>query len=133
MSTARSSRKAFWADFNVASNDGFERFRGSYQRLLETTLEHRGVFATRFIIFCVLSLGLVFFLGQDFFPQVDAGLIRLHFRARSGLRVEETARLCDQVEKVLRDDDSQSTNWRRCSITSAFPTRASIFPIAARA
>jgi multidrug efflux pump subunit AcrB len=47
---------------------------------------------------------LVFFLGQDFFPQVDAGLIRLHFRARPGLRVEETARLCDEVERVLRSE-----------------------------
>jgi CzcA family heavy metal efflux pump len=83
---------------------GFERFRGSYQQLLETTLEHRGIFATGFIIFCVLSLGIVFFLGQDFFPPVDAGLIRMHFRARPGLRVEETARLCDEVEQVLRSD-----------------------------
>ena len=62
------------------------------------------MFAIAFVFFCVLSLGLVFFLGQDFFPQVDAGLIRLHFRARAGLRVEETARLCDEVEKVLRSD-----------------------------
>ncbi len=83
---------------------GFENFRSSYQQLLETTLEHRNLFAICFVVFCVLSLGLVFFLGQDFFPQVDAGLIRLHFRARSGLRVEETARLCDEVEQVLRDE-----------------------------
>jgi CzcA family heavy metal efflux pump len=83
---------------------GFENFRRSYQQLLETTLEHRRLFAVCFVIFCVLSLGLVFFLGQDFFPQVDAGLIRLHFRARPGLRVEETARLCDEVEQVLRSD-----------------------------
>ena len=62
------------------------------------------MFAVCFVIFCVLSLGLVFFLGQDFFPQVDAGLIRLHFRARPGLRVEETARLCDEVERVLRSE-----------------------------
>ena len=82
---------------------GFEKFRGAYQQLLETTLENRALFSVCFVIFCVLSLGLVFFLGQDFFPQVDAGLIRLHFRARPGLRVEETARLCDQVEEVLRD------------------------------
>ncbi len=72
--------------------------------MLETTLEHRGLFAICFVVFCVLSLGLVFFLGQDFFPQVDAGLIRLHFRARPGLRVEETARLCDEVEHVLRSE-----------------------------
>ena len=83
---------------------GFEKFRGTYQGLLETTLEHRQVFAICFVVFCVLSLGLVFFLGQDFFPQVDAGLIRLHFRARPGLRVEETARLCDEVEQVLRNE-----------------------------
>jgi CzcA family heavy metal efflux pump len=83
---------------------GFERFRVAYQQLLETTLENRQLFAICFVIFCVLSLGLVFFLGQDFFPQVDAGLIRLHLRGPSGLRVEETARLCDEVERVLRAD-----------------------------
>src|ERR1700678_2598699 len=83
---------------------GFEKFRGAYQQLLETTLEHRQLFSICFVVFCVLSLGLVFFLGQDFFPQVDAGLIRLHFRARPGLRVEETARLCDEVEQVLRSE-----------------------------
>jgi CzcA family heavy metal efflux pump len=80
----------------------FERFRCGYEQLLETTLEHRRLFAVGFAGFCVLSLGLVFFLGQDFFPSVDAGLIRLHVRARPGLRVEETARLCDEVEQTLR-------------------------------
>src|SRR6202453_4711932 len=83
---------------------GFRKFRGAYKKLLETTLEHRQLFSICFVVFCVLSLGLVFFLGQDFFPQVDAGLIRLHFRARPGLRVEETARLCDGVEQVLRSE-----------------------------
>jgi len=82
----------------------FERFRGSYRQLLDTTLEHRRLFSLCFAAFCFLSLGLVFFLGRDFFPQVDAGLIRLHVRARPGLRVEETARLCDDVERVLRSE-----------------------------
>jgi len=91
------------AKFQRRFERGFDKFRAGYQQLLETTLESRGLFATCFVIFCVLSLGLVFFLGEDFFPQVDAGLIRLHFRARSGLRVEETAKLCDEVEAVLRD------------------------------
>ena len=79
----------------------FEDFRRAYQALLETTLEHRGIFVTFFLAFCLLSLGLITFLGQDFFPQVDAGLLRLHVRARPGLRVEETARLCDEVEAEL--------------------------------
>jgi multidrug efflux pump subunit AcrB len=49
-------------------------------------------------------MGLVFFLGQDFFPPVDAGMFRMHVRARAGLRLEETARLCDEIEKVLRQE-----------------------------
>lgn len=80
----------------------FEDFRCSYESLLEAALEHRMVFALGFAVFCFASLGLVFFLGEDFFPQVDAGLIRLHVRARAGLRVEETARLTDEVEQVIR-------------------------------
>ena len=94
----------FLARFQRGFEGGFERFRGGYHRLLETTLENRQSFSICFVIFCVLSLGLVFFLGEDFFPKVDAGLIRLHLRAPSGLRVEETARLCDQVEQVLRNE-----------------------------
>ncbi len=85
----------------------FEEFRRGYEQLLETTIEHRGLFVACFLAFCLLSLGLFFFLGQDFFPQVDAGLLRLHVRARPGLRVEETARLCDQVEAVLRQEIPQ--------------------------
>src|SRR5208337_2036756 len=80
--------KSFLGKFQRKFERGFEEFRGGYQQLLETTLEHRGLFAVCFVIFCALSMGLVFFLGRDFFPQVDAGLIRLHVRARPGLRVE---------------------------------------------
>src|ERR1700691_5117731 len=85
----------------------FEDLRRSYEQLLETTLEHRGVFVLCFLAFCLLSLGLFTFLGQDFFPQVDAGLLRLHVRGRPGLRVEETARLCDEIEAVLRQEIPQ--------------------------
>src|SRR5450759_3369950 len=96
--------KSFLGKFQRRFERGFETFRGSYRQLLESTLEHRKLFAVGFAVFCFVSLGLVFFLGQDFFPQVDAGLIRLHFRARPGLRLEETARLCDEVERVLRSE-----------------------------
>ena len=47
-------------------------------------------------------------LGRDFFPNVDAGQIRLHFRARTGLRIEETARLADQIDGVIRQTIPQS-------------------------
>jgi len=96
--------KSFLGRFQRGFERKFEDFRRGYEALLETTLDNRGIFVIGFLAFCILSLGLFFFLGQDFFPQVDAGLLRLHVRARPGLRVEETARLCDQVEDVLRQE-----------------------------
>jgi multidrug efflux pump subunit AcrB len=100
--------KSFLGRFQRGFERKFEDFRRGYEQLLETTLEHRGVFVIVFLAFCLLSLGLFFFLGEDFFPQVDAGLLRLHVRARPGLRVEETARLCDQIEGVLRQEIPQN-------------------------
>ncbi len=81
----------------------FERFREGYRHALDSALEWPKLFGACFLIFCVLSVGLVVFLGRDFFPKVDAGQIRLHFRARTGLRIEETARLADQVDAVIRE------------------------------
>ncbi len=96
--------KSFLGRFQRGFERKFEDFRRGYEQLLETTLEHRGIFVLCFLAFCLLSLGLFMFLGQDFFPQVDAGLLRLHVRARPGLRVEETARLVDQIEAALRQE-----------------------------
>jgi multidrug efflux pump subunit AcrB len=80
----------------------FERIRATYIVLLSMLLARRRFYAGVFLGFCVLSTGLVFALGRDFFPSVDAGDIRLHMRAPSGYRIEETARLADEVEKVVR-------------------------------
>jgi multidrug efflux pump subunit AcrB len=81
---------------------GFERMRATYIVILSTLLVRRRLFAIAFLGFCVASVGLVFALGEDFFPTVDAGDIRLHMRAPTGTRIEETARLADEVEKVVR-------------------------------
>ncbi len=81
---------------------GFDLFRTSYRNLLGTILNHRGVFAAMFLIFCAGSWVLVPFLGQDFFPSVDAGTFRLHVRTATGTRVEETANVVDQVEATIR-------------------------------
>ena len=62
------------------------------------------MFAVCFLAFCVLSLGLVFFLGEDFFPQVDAGLMRLHFARAPGCVWKKRPGLCDEVERVLRSE-----------------------------
>ena len=80
----------------------FEQLRDSYRNLMESVMHHRGAFVSVFLLFCVLSCGLVFFLGRDFFPSVDAGQFRLHVRGRAGLRIEETARLVDLVEQEIR-------------------------------
>jgi multidrug efflux pump subunit AcrB len=80
----------------------FDRLRAGYQRLLEGIFEHRGIFVMLFLGFCLGTALLVPLLGQDFFPTVDAGQIRLHVRARSGTRVEETAKLVDEIEDAIR-------------------------------
>jgi multidrug efflux pump subunit AcrB len=80
----------------------FGRFRQSYRDLLGVVLQHRGLFALVFLAFCGATYLLIPQLGQDFFPAVDAGQLRLHARARSGLRIEETAKLVDQIETAIR-------------------------------
>ncbi|HET7873712.1 MAG TPA: efflux RND transporter permease subunit, partial [Terriglobales bacterium] len=92
------------AAVQIGFEAGFERFRHGYQRLLAAVLHHRRVFAAVFLVFCVGSLLLSLQLGQDFFPAVDAGQFRLHVRGRSGTRIEETTKLIDQVETVIRDE-----------------------------
>src|SRR5271154_6578717 len=81
----------------------FERFRHSYRGLLETCLHHRSVFLIAFFATCLGSLAILIpWLGQDFFPSVDSGSFKLHMRAPTGMRIEETANLCDQVERSIR-------------------------------
>ncbi len=82
---------------------GFERVRRAYTLALSALLARRARFIAVFLGFCVLSCGLYPFLGRDFFPSVDAGQIRLHMRAPTGTRIEETARLADEVEQVIRE------------------------------
>jgi multidrug efflux pump subunit AcrB len=81
---------------------GFARLREGYHRWLGAVLRHRLTFAAMFVVFCAGTALLVPQLGEDFFPAVDAGQFRLHLRARSGTRIEETAKLADQVEAEIR-------------------------------
>jgi multidrug efflux pump subunit AcrB len=90
--------------FQQGFENGFDRFRKSYQNLLGWILAHRLAFGAGFLGFCAASFLLVPFLGQDFFPSVDAGLFRLHVRAHTGTRVEETAALVDRVETAIRHE-----------------------------
>ncbi len=85
-----------------AFNARFEKIRGAYRIILAAVLGRRRLFAGCFMGFCLLSAGLVFVLGRDFFPAVDGGQIRLHMRLPTGTRIEQTVRVADQVEAAIR-------------------------------
>jgi len=81
----------------------FEKLHVRYRDSLALALRHRLLVCALFVIFCAVSFALFPFLGRDFFPSVDAGLIRLHARAPVGTRIEETALRFSQVEDVIRE------------------------------
>ncbi len=88
----------------IKFEEAFERFREGYHGLLERCLHHERAFLSVFLGVCLASLAfLIPWLGQDFFPAVDAGQFKLHLRARTGTRIEETARLADLVEQSIRE------------------------------
>ena len=83
--------------------EAFEHFRERYHKLLQRCLEHRRVFLIGFFAVCVASLVIIVpWLGQNFFPTIDSGTFRLHLRAPTGTRIEDTARLCDLVEHAIQ-------------------------------
>src|ERR1700675_1906875 len=88
--------------FQLGFEHRFEQLRDRYHRLLSRVLGRPKLFAAGFLACIVPSFALVPFLGQNFFPSVDAGQILIHVRAQVGTRIEETARLCDQVEQKIR-------------------------------
>src|SRR5215475_11950719 len=108
-----SAEDEYHAEEHVGERQGlFRRYQQKFEHLFETLREHyrnasssaldsSTLFSACFLGFCVLSVMLAFVLGRDFFPSVDAGQIRLHMRARTGLRIEETARLADQINQTI--------------------------------
>ncbi|HKT93051.1 MAG TPA: efflux RND transporter permease subunit [Paraburkholderia sp.] len=87
---------------HLAFERGFEGLRERYRVFLATRVKHPVWFVVAFLACCGASLLLMPFLGRDFFPQVDAGTIALHVRAKTGMRVEETAVLVDRIDKRVR-------------------------------
>src|ERR1700677_127034 len=94
--------KSFFGRVQQSFERAFARFRDAYGGWLETWLRMRWKFIGLFFLLCMASLLLLGTIGQDFFPTVDAGQFRLHMRARTGTRIEETANICDQVEQSIR-------------------------------
>ena len=93
----------FFAKTQIAFEHRFEAFRQRYDGLLALALQHRKAFIILFLGFITLTLIILApWLGSDFFPSVDAGQIKLHIRAPTGTRVEQTASLCDDIDATIR-------------------------------
>jgi CzcA family heavy metal efflux pump len=90
--------------FQRAFERRFERLRNGYRALLTVLAHRRAVFIPGFLLACLAVFLLLPFLGQDFFPSSDNGQFILHLRAKSGTRIEETAKLCDLVEGSVRQE-----------------------------
>ena len=97
-----------FARFQRTFDRGFEYVRDAYQSLLGRLVTARKLFVPVFLLCCLLVMLLVPFLGQNFFPETDNGSFILHIRAKTGTRIEETARLCDQVEQYIRSTVPQN-------------------------
>jgi multidrug efflux pump subunit AcrB len=99
----------FLVRFQKGFEQRFEKLRHGYRNLLSISIESGAPFAALFLLVMALTAVLAFplgplpGLGQDFFPSVDAGQLKLHLRASTGTRIEQTAILCDRVEKTIRD------------------------------
>jgi multidrug efflux pump subunit AcrB len=94
--------RGFFGNIHHLFNQAFEALRTRYVGLLDWSLAHRAGVLTAFMAFSVASLGLVFLVGEDFFPSVDSGQIKLHAQAPAGTRIEETERRFAVIENAIR-------------------------------
>jgi multidrug efflux pump subunit AcrB len=79
----------------------FEAIRSAYGGLLQLALRNRARLIAGLMGFTLLSFALVPYLGQDFFPSVDGGQIKMHVRAQTGTRIEETTKLADRISEAV--------------------------------
>ena len=93
-----------FARLHAGFERAFQSVRDRYHSLLQGLVSRRRIFIPSFLGLCLAAFALVPFLGEDFFPQTDSGQFILHVRAPSGMRIEETARLFDQVEGEIRNE-----------------------------
>ncbi len=90
------------AAFQRKRDELWNRLQEGYGRALETVLAHRRFTVTAALVLALSGAGLLGVVGTDFFPAVDAGLMKLHFRAPPGTRIEQTERLVQAVEERIQ-------------------------------
>jgi multidrug efflux pump subunit AcrB len=96
-------RKGILGNVHHIFNGLFESLRFRYMGLLHWSLQHRALVLSGFMIVSIGSLGLTRLIGQDFFPNVDSGRIKLHVRGPAGTRLEETEVRFSAIEREIRD------------------------------
>jgi multidrug efflux pump subunit AcrB len=100
--TRKASRNPF-VKVQAHIDAAFMRVRDAYRSAGIVSMRHPGLITAGFLAACLASLLLFPWVGRDFFPAVDTGQFKLHFRAPTGTRIEETAVICDQVESAIRE------------------------------
>jgi len=83
---------------------GFERLRTAYGAWLGWALQHRAAVVIGFLAFVGASVALFPIVGRDFFPTVDAGLVKLHVRGPPGTRIEESERRFARIEETIKKE-----------------------------
>jgi multidrug efflux pump subunit AcrB len=81
----------------------FDRFREGYGQLLERAIDRRSTFVKISLAIALASLGLFFFLGRDYFPEIPSGVIQMHMRAPLGTRIEMSGRLATLVSTSIEE------------------------------
>jgi len=94
--------RGLFARIQWTVDEGFLALRAGYRGVVEWCVESRGAFTVVFLAACVVSMLLIRWVGQDFFPSVDSGQFKLHVRGETGQRIEETAALCDRIDQFIR-------------------------------
>src|SRR5438270_11216538 len=102
-SASNSGGSGFFSRFHASFERGFERLREGYVELLRMLLTRRAV--VPIVAALILALGAVMFVfvGRDFYPAIDGGMIQLHVRAPPGTRIEATEQIFQAVEDKIRE------------------------------
>ena len=96
------ARKSLFARFHAAFEHGFEQLRERYAALLRVLLTRRSIVPILSVIVLALGGTLFIFVGRDFYPAIDGGMIQLHVRAPPGTRIETTEQNFQAVEDKIR-------------------------------
>src|SRR5271155_1011709 len=101
--SAGNAGSSLFSCFHASFERGFERLREGYVELLRTLLNRRAIVPIVTVLVLALGAVMLVFVGHDFYPAIDGGMIQLHVRAPPGIRIETTEQIFQKVEDKIRD------------------------------